>query len=127
MDGFHNLTLVEAPIPELKSTQVLVKVHAVSLQVRTHCLFPHLTPFWPCCSLCACTQYRDLIVAKGEFPFLQTENPVPGSDMAGEIVALGEDVTKWTFGERVCSNFATDHLFGDIIEEIKATSPGKGH
>ena len=33
VDGFHNLTLEEAPIPKLKSTEVLVKVHAVSLQV----------------------------------------------------------------------------------------------
>ncbi|TFK90925.1 hypothetical protein K466DRAFT_359294 [Polyporus arcularius HHB13444] len=32
---------------------------------------------------------------QGEFPFLQKETPVPGSDMAGEIVALGEDVTGW--------------------------------
>ena len=32
-DGFHNLTLQQAPIPKLKSTEVLVKVHAVSLQV----------------------------------------------------------------------------------------------
>ncbi|RPD77238.1 NAD(P)-binding protein [Lentinus tigrinus ALCF2SS1-7] len=100
VDGFHNLTLVEAPIPKLKSNQVLVKVHAVSLQ------------------------YRDLIVAKGEFPFMQKKNPVPGSDMAGEIIALGEDVTGWKLGERVSSNFATDHLFGDITEETKATSLG---
>ena len=34
-DGFHNLTLTEAPIPKLKSTEVLLKVHAVSLQVRS--------------------------------------------------------------------------------------------
>ena len=32
-DGFHNLALKEAPIPRLKSTEVLVKIHAVSLQV----------------------------------------------------------------------------------------------
>ncbi|KAI0698197.1 hypothetical protein C8T65DRAFT_710227 [Cerioporus squamosus] len=74
-----------------KSTQVLVKVQAVSLQ------------------------YGDLTVAKGEFPFQQKENLVPGSDMAGEIIALGEDVTGWQLGERVCSNFATDDLFGDSV------------
>ncbi|RDX47683.1 NAD(P)-binding protein [Lentinus brumalis] len=89
VDGFHNLTLKEAPVPKLKSNEVLVKVHAVSLQ------------------------YRDLIVAK-----------VPGSDLAGELIAVGEDVKGWKFGERICSNFATDHIYGDPTEEIEDTSLG---
>ena len=33
-DGFHNLTLTESLVPTLKSAEVLIKVHAVSLQVR---------------------------------------------------------------------------------------------
>ena len=33
VDGFHNLTLQEAAIPKLQATEVLVKIHAVSLQV----------------------------------------------------------------------------------------------
>ncbi|PIL25844.1 hypothetical protein GSI_11597 [Ganoderma sinense ZZ0214-1] len=100
VDGFHNLTLQEAPIPKLKSTEVLVKVHAVSLQ------------------------YRDLIVAKGQYPLGQKENPVPGSDMAGEILAVGEDVKVWQVGERVSSNFAVDHIHGEVTAEIKATGLG---
>ncbi|RDX47690.1 NAD(P)-binding protein [Lentinus brumalis] len=40
--------------------------------------------------------------------------------MAGEIIPLGEDVTGWKLGERVCSNFAIDHLFGDVTKEINA-------
>ena len=44
--------------------------------------------------------------------------------MAGEIVALGEEVKGWNVGERVCSNAATDHIFGDITDEIKQTSLG---
>ncbi|EIW56484.1 NAD-P-binding protein [Trametes versicolor FP-101664 SS1] len=100
VDGFHNLTLTEAPIPKLKATEVLVKVHAVSLQ------------------------YRDLIVAKGTYPLGQKENVVPGSDLAGEIVALGPEVAGWAVGERVSSNFATDHVFGDPTPENKATGLG---
>ena len=69
-------------------------------------------------------QYRDLIVAKGEFPFNQKENPIPCSDMAGELVALGADVNGWKVGERVCSNFAVDHVYGDVTEQTKATSLG---
>ena len=41
MDGFHNLTLTTSPIPKLKATEVLVKIHAVSLQV---CLPPPYVP-----------------------------------------------------------------------------------
>ncbi|KAI0768997.1 NAD-P-binding protein [Trametes elegans] len=101
VDGFHNLTLVDSvPIPKLKATEVLVKVHAVSLQ------------------------YRDLIVAKGEYPFPQKENLLPGSDAAGEIVALGAEVSGWSLGDRVCSNFATDHVFGDPTVELVGTSLG---
>ncbi|KAI0651159.1 NAD-P-binding protein [Trametes meyenii] len=100
VDGFYNLTLTEAPIPQLKATEVLVKVHAVSLQ------------------------YRDLIVAKGQYPLGQKENPVPGSDLAGEIIALGAEVSGWKVGDRVSSNFATDHIFGEVTAEIKATGLG---
>ncbi|OSD02944.1 NAD-P-binding protein [Trametes coccinea BRFM310] len=99
-DGFHNLTLTSSPIPPLKSTDVLVKVHAVSLQ------------------------YRDLIVAKGRYPLGQKANLVPGSDMAGEVVALGADVKGWATGARVAANFALDHVYGDLTAEAKATGLG---
>lgn len=33
--------------------------------------------------------------------------------MAGEIVALGEDVKGWNVGDRVSANFAPDHLYGE--------------
>ncbi|KAI1790521.1 NAD(P)-binding protein [Ganoderma leucocontextum] len=69
---FHNLTLVEASIPKFKATEVLVKVHAVSLQ-----------PLW----YNFCT--------------------VPGSDIACEVITMGETVKDWKVGERVCSNFAS--------------------
>ncbi|KAI0362288.1 NAD-P-binding protein [Trametes cingulata] len=100
VDGFHNLTLTEAPIPKLKATEVLVKVHAVSLQ------------------------FRDLAVAKNQYPLPQKENVVPCSDMAGEIVALGDEVKGWKIGDRVCSNFAVDHIFGEVTAEIRNTGLG---
>ena len=58
------------------------------------------------------------------YPLGQKENVVPGSDMAGEIVALGADVGGWAVGERVCANFSTDHIFGEVTAEIKATGLG---
>ncbi|KAI0830274.1 NAD-P-binding protein [Trametes gibbosa] len=100
VDGFHNLTLTEAPLPKLKETEVLVKVHAVSLQ------------------------YRDLVVATGKYPLTQKANVVPGSDLAGEIIAVGSEVKHWHVGDRVSSNFATDYIFGDIADKVTTTGLG---
>ncbi|KAF9820798.1 hypothetical protein IEO21_01241 [Rhodonia placenta] len=106
VDGFHNLTIREASIRPPKSSEVLVKVHAVSLQLTD------------------LRQYRDLVVAKGQYPLGQKDNVVPGSDMAGEILAVGDEVKGWSVGDRVCANFAVDHIFGDVTEEIKLTGLG---
>lgn len=92
--------MTESPIPKLKATEVLVKVHAVSLN------------------------FRDLVIAQGKYIAGQKANVVPGSDLAGEIVALGAEVTGWSTGDRVSSNFATSHVFGDITEEAKETALG---
>nr|VWO97470.1 N/A [Ganoderma boninense] len=100
VDGFHNLTLQEGAIPPLKSTEVLLKVHAVSLQ------------------------YRDLVVARGQYVFGQKANVVPGSDMAGEIVAVGEHVAGWQVGDRVIPNFSLAHVFGEASEETINTALG---
>jgi len=39
-------------------------------------------------------------------------------------VKLGTDVTGWKVGDRVCANFATDHLYGDTTPEILPTALG---
>lgn len=49
---------------------------------------------------------------------------VPCSDMAGEIIAIGEGVNNWKVGDRVCANFALDHLHGDTTAVIQQTSMG---
>lgn len=49
---------------------------------------------------------------------------VPCSDMAGEIVAVGEDVTDWKIGDRVCSNFCLDHVHGDPTPAMSRTALG---
>ncbi|KAI0830273.1 NAD-P-binding protein [Trametes gibbosa] len=100
--GIHNLTLTSAPIPALKGSEVLIKVHAVSLQ------------------------YRDLNVVTDTYPQWQKENPVPGSDCAGEIVALGADVSRahWGIGDRVSSAFGIQHVFGEATEEKKNSGLG---
>ncbi|KAJ7439493.1 NAD-P-binding protein [Mycena latifolia] len=93
--GFDSLTLTEAVTPTLGPSQVLVKVHAVSLQ------------------------HRDLMVAKGKYPKPLQPGIIPLSDMAGEIVAVGSAVTAFSVGDRVCANFAMPgFIFGDLGAEI---------
>jgi len=90
-EGFHKLVLQEAQTPSIKGSEVLVKVHAVSLQ------------------------FRDLMGAKGiATSFTVKQNVIPCSDMAGEVVKLVDEVTTWKIGDRVCANFTLDHLSGDI-------------
>jgi len=51
-------------------------------------------------------------------------NLVPGSDMAGEIISLGDEVKGWKIGDRVSPNFCLDHIHGPSSREIKATALG---
>lgn len=44
--------------------------------------------------------------------------------MAGTIVAVGDSPRGWAVGDRVCANFALDHVDGDVTEEILSTALG---
>ena len=75
--GLENLKLTDAENPSLKDNEVLLKVHASSLN------------------------YHDLMVALGLIP--TEDKRVPLSDAAGEILEVGKDVSKWTVGDKVMS------------------------
>jgi hypothetical protein len=49
------------------------------------------------------------------------DSVIPCSDLAGEIVTLGDAVKDWKEGDRVCADFSLDHIDGDITPEIQAT------
>uniref|UniRef100_A0A8H7XWP5 Enoyl reductase (ER) domain-containing protein n=1 Tax=Psilocybe cubensis TaxID=181762 RepID=A0A8H7XWP5_PSICU len=100
MGSYENLVKSEAPTSKIKANDVLVKIHATSLQ------------------------YRDLMVSKGIYGTGLPANLVPLSDCAGEVLAVGEDVTGWKKGDRVCPNFSTDHIHGRTTPAIMATSLG---
>jgi NADPH:quinone reductase-like Zn-dependent oxidoreductase len=86
--GIDSLELVERPTPEPGPGEVLVKIHAVSLN------------------------YRDLMMVKGTYnPKLRLPR-IPCSDGAGEISAIGEDVITFKPGDRVCANFFQNWLDG---------------
>ena len=75
--GLENLKLTNTENPSLKDNEVLLKVHASSLN------------------------YHDLMVALGLIP--TEDKRVPLSDAAGEILEVGKDVSKWTVGDKVMS------------------------
>lgn len=81
---FSRLQIREIETPRPKAGEVVVRVKATSLN------------------------YRDLIMAGNA----QIENRVPLSDGAGEIVELGEGVSGWEVGDRVCVNFFRDWVAG---------------
>ncbi|KAJ6494250.1 chaperonin 10-like protein [Mycena sanguinolenta] len=87
--SIDNLTLQEVPVKPPKPNEVLVKTHAVSLQ------------------------FRDLMVASGTYPEQLPDNLVPGSDMAGEVIAVGAEVDDWKVGDRVCANFLQAKIHKD--------------
>ena len=86
--GIDALQLVEKDVQAPKAGQVLVRVHAVSLN------------------------YRDLMVVQGRYNPRLAMPRVPCSDGAGEVVAVGEGVTQWKAGDRVCGIFMQNWLDG---------------
>lgn len=81
---FSKLSLQSASTSSLKPkpTQVVVKIHAVSLN------------------------YRDLIIAKNQYPLMLKDGPlIPASDGAGVVESVGEDVADWKAGDRVAGIF----------------------
>lgn len=79
--SIDNLTLVESPTPRPQRGEVLVQVKAVSLN------------------------YRDLAMVYGRFFYDAPDGLVPVSDAAGEVVAIGEGVTRFSVGDRVINSF----------------------
>ncbi len=67
----------------------------------------------------ASLNYRDLMIAKGLYPLPILENVIPLSDGAGEIIAVGEGVTRWKTGDRVCGSFFQTWTDGAIPQDAQ--------
>ncbi|KLO17732.1 NAD-P-binding protein [Schizopora paradoxa] len=91
--GLDNITLTSANLIPPGDNEVLVKIQAVSMQ------------------------YRDHAIATGTYPLYVKDNVVPGSDCAGEVVAVGFAVKYWKKGDRVCSNFNIEQIYGELTEK----------
>lgn len=69
----------QAPLPRPQAGEVLVRVQAAGIN------------------------RPDVLQRRGLYPMPPGVTPVPGLEIAGEIAALGEDVTGFAVGDRVCA------------------------
>jgi NADPH:quinone reductase-like Zn-dependent oxidoreductase len=101
--GLENLALVKRDEPRAAAHQVVMKFHAASLN------------------------YRDLLFAAGIYNPNAQFPVVPFCDGAGEVVAVGEHVTRWKVGDRVAPIFFQGWLEGEPSAQKDRTAIGGGH
>ena len=99
-DSLDDLRLREEPDPQPERGEVLVRVHAVSLN------------------------FRDLAMLRGRYPRKCVPGLIPVSDAAGEIVALGEGVRSFEIGDRVIGAFHPRWFGGEMPSTIGSDSYG---
>lgn len=98
--GVNELALVERETPSPQANEVLVKFHAASLN------------------------YRDLMMIKGQYNPRLKMALVPFSDGAGEVVEVGEAVTRFKIGDRVCPIFMQGWIDGEVDFKKARTALG---
>jgi len=100
--GFDSLKLVERPEPTVGPGQVLLKMRAWSLN------------------------FRDLMIVKGQYNPKLRMPAVPLSDGVGEVVRVGEGVTRVKLGDRVAGAFMPKWIAGEITEGKARSALGGG-
>jgi NADPH:quinone reductase-like Zn-dependent oxidoreductase len=99
--GLDHLAVTERPAPRPGYGEVLVRVRAASLN------------------------YRDLLTVRGQYNPKQKLPLIPCSDGAGEVLEVGEGVTRVRPGDRVCANFAQRWIAGEPTrEKLRSTLGG---
>jgi NADPH:quinone reductase-like Zn-dependent oxidoreductase len=90
----RGLEVFDAPSRQPSAHEVRVRVRAVSLN------------------------YRDLMFARGAYRTSRSEAVIPCSDGAGEVIAVGAEVSRFQVGDRVIASFFPRWIDG-------APTPGK--
>ena len=95
----------DVPVPVPGPNEVLVKVHARSLN------------------------YRDMLIVKGLYPIPAPPGTIPVSDGAGEVAGVGERVSRVAVGDRVCGTYFPRWRDGRMsldmaVEQFGCTRPG---
>ena len=101
LGAFDALQLTEAEPPRPARGQVTVRIRACSLN------------------------HRDLNIVSGKYTSHAIKpNAIPLSDGAGEVVAVGAEVTRWKVGDRVAPIFVQRWLGGDLHHEYMPSALG---
>src|SRR5436190_14782308 len=98
--GVEELSLTESARPSPKLNEVVVRFRAASIN------------------------YRDLMMVEGTYNPRLRLPLVPFSDGAGEVVEMGEGVTKWKVGDRICPTFFQGWIDGEIDYAKSRTTLG---
>lgn len=96
----YRLALREAPVPTPGAHQVLLRIRAASLN------------------------RRDLLVRNGEYGGADMSGIIPLSDGAGEVAAVGAEVTRFRKGERVAAIFFQNWISGQSDARTAASALG---
>lgn len=99
-DGIDALRLRETETPRPQADEILVKTKAVSVN------------------------YRDLLVIKGIEHWKPSAPRIPFSDGVGEVVAVGDKVSRVKIGERVAGIFLPDWIDGELMAAKNSGSLG---
>lgn len=100
--GADGWTLTEQPEPKPGARQVLLKMRAVSLN------------------------YRDLLTLQGSYNPKLRLPIIPVSDGVGEVVAVGDEVTRVKVGDRVAGTFFQNWIDGPESETKVRSALGAG-
>jgi NADPH:quinone reductase-like Zn-dependent oxidoreductase len=98
--GIDSLVQIERDVPVPAAGEVLIRVHAVSLN------------------------YRDLLILQGRYARGLKLPLVPLSDGAGEVVAVGPGVTRVQRGDRVAGIFMQNWLSGEVSPYVGRSALG---
>ncbi len=88
------LAVLERETPRVGPTDIRVRVRAASLNKR------------------------DLFILQGTYPLPARPGVVPLSDGAGEVVAVGKQVTRWRIGDRVAGHYFARWKSGPIDFDV---------
>jgi NADPH:quinone reductase-like Zn-dependent oxidoreductase len=98
--GPFTMKQVEVPVPQPGAHQVLIRIHATSLN------------------------RRDVYLLHGQYPVGTRQTLVPVSDGAGEVVALGSGANRFHIGDRVAGIFFQAWISGRAPTNATQTALG---
>ena len=104
LEGAERLMMRDEPQPQPKPHEIVVRVRATSLN------------------------RRDTMILTGTYPLTPRQGVVPLSDGAGDVIAIGDAVTRFAIGDRVTGSYFARWIDGRInaglIDQLGCTLDG---